>query len=313
LSHLVTGVAGFIGSHLAERLVALGRDVLGVDSFTDYYSRKIKESNISSLQRKRGFKFVEMDLSSARQKGLMDGIEVVFHLAAQPGVRASWGDTFEYYTRDNILATQHLLESAKDAGIMKFIYASSSSIYGDSERLPCSEDAIPRPNSPYGVTKLAGEHLCEVYQKNFDVPTVTLRYFSVYGPRQRPDMAFNRFIDRISERRAIEVYGDGSQMREYTFVDDIVSATLLSMDAKKGSVYNVGSGESVSLREAISILSSIVGREVKVEYSKRASGDVQRTQADISRIKNELGFEPKVGLQDGLRRQLQWQSQVMKG
>jgi UDP-glucose 4-epimerase len=307
LSCLVTGVAGFVGSHLAERLVEEGDDVIGIDCFTDYYPRKIKESNIASLRRQKGFKFVEMDLSSRPSKRIVTNIETVFHLAAQPGVRASWGRSFESYVRDNMLATQNLLEMAKGAKIRKFIYVSSSSVYGDSEQFPTSEEAIPKPNSPYGVTKLAGEHLCEVYRKSFNIPTAVLRYFSVYGPRQRPDMAFNKFIHLIWHDKTLDVYGDGSQMRDYTFVRDVVSATVLARNAKVGTILNVGTGHSYSLNEAIEIIASLLGKEAKLKHLTSASGDVIKTSADISKIKKELGYRTSVDFREGLREQTTWQ------
>jgi UDP-glucose 4-epimerase len=307
LSYLVTGVAGFVGSHLAETLVADGNDVVGVDCFTDYYSRKTKESNLASLRKEKRFKLVESDLSGGVSNRLVTDVDTIFHLAAQPGVRASWGRSFEKYVKDNLLSTQNLLEAAKGKEIRRFIYVSSSSIYGDAEQLPTPEGTIPKPNSPYGVTKLGGEHLCEVYRKSFDTPTVVLRYFTVYGPRQRPDMAFNRFVQRISQGEELEVYGDGSQMRDYTFVKDTVAATLLARDAKVGRTYNVGTGRSYALNEAIEIMSSIVGKKAKVKHLLSASGDVSKTSADISRIKSELGYRPAVDLKEGLVEQINWQ------
>ncbi len=307
MSYLVTGVAGFVGSHLAERLVANGSDVVGVDCFTDYYSKKIKESNIASLLKEKRFRLVESDLSEGIPNSLVKDGGTVFHLAAQPGVRASWGRSFEKYVKDNLLATQNLLESTKGREISKFIYVSSSSIYGDAEQLPTPEGTAPRPNSPYGVTKLGGEHLCDVYRKSFNTPTVVLRYFTVYGPRQRPDMAFNRFIQRISSGEELEVFGDGTQMRDYTFVKDTVSATLLAQGAKVGKTYNVGTGRTYALNEAIDIIASVVGRKAKVKHLRSASGDVRKTSADISRIKNELGYHPSVDLREGLVEQINWQ------
>ena len=248
-----------------------------------------------------------MDLSRTMLARLLKNIDGVFHLAAQPGVRASWGMSFEHYVRDNITGTQRLLEAVKDSEVKKFVYASSSSVYGDSETLPTPEGAVPRPNSPYGATKVAGELLCEVYRKNYGLPSVVLRYFSVYGPRQRPDMAFNRFVKLMSHDRTIEVYGNGSQKRDYTYVGDVVNATLLAIDAEAGSVYNVGSGMNHSLNEAISIISKLLGKDAEIRHSRPAFGDVIATSADISRIGRELGYEPTVSLEEGLRKQVSWQ------
>src|SRR6266550_652055 len=225
---LVTGAAGFIGSHLSEALVEQGDSVLGIDCFTNYYPKRIKVQNLRRLRGMKNFRFVEADLSSARLSPILRGVETVFHLAAQPGVRASWGKSFSYYVRDNIVATQRLLEAVKGSPVEKFVYASSSSIYGDSERLPTPEDSMPRPVSPYGATKLAGESLCNVYFRNHSVPVVSLRYFTVYGPRQRPDMAFSVFISRIARGLELVVYGDGEQRRDFTFVADTAAATILA-------------------------------------------------------------------------------------
>jgi nucleoside-diphosphate-sugar epimerase len=304
---LVTGSAGFIGSHLSEALVNEGHSVVGVDCFTDYYPKRIKLANLSRLRKSRGFKFLEADLGSSRLSPLVNEVDAVFHLAAQPGVRASWGRTFSYYVRDNIVATQRLLEALKDRPIERLVYASSSSIYGDAERMPTQEEATPKPVSPYGTTKLAGEHLCHVYLKNYGLPTVTLRYFTVYGPRQRPDMAFHRFISQISSGKEVEVFGDGLQRRDFTFVKDIVAGNLLALSAKPGAVYNVGSGKTVALNEVISTIESIVGKSAKIKRREAARGDVRNTSADISRISRDLGYQPKKGLTEGLREQVEHQ------
>ena len=307
MSCLVTGVAGFVGSHLAERLVEKGHLVTGLDSFTDYYPKSLKESNLSSLRKNPNFTFVEGDLNSVNLPKLLRSVEFIFHLSGQPGVRPSWGSSFSRYVNDNVMATQRLLEICKRTKIKKLVYASSSSIYGDAERLPTPEDVIPRPFSPYGTTKLAAEHLCQLYFRNFGVPTVTLRYFTVYGPRQRPDMAFNKFITAMSTGRTLEVNGDGSQSRDFTFVDDTVSANLLAMDARSGGIFNVGSGRTIALNEALALLESIMGKKAKVIHREAAAGDVRNTSADISRIESELGYIPKMTLQEGLRRQVSWQ------
>jgi nucleoside-diphosphate-sugar epimerase len=300
---LVTGVAGFIGSHLAEALIEDGHSVVGVDCFTDYYSKSRKLSNIRALRKQEQFKFLQLDLSRSNI-GRLQEPDVVFHLAAQPGVRASWGASFAYYVRDNISATQRLLEVAKSWGVKKFIYASSSSVYGDSERLPTSEDAMPRPVSPYGTTKLAAEHLCHVYHRSFGVPTVVLRYFTVYGPRQRPDMAFSKFIDRIRRGRPVELFGDGRQERDFTFVGDTVRGTLLAIAAPAGETYNVGTGRPVQLLQVVSLLESIMMRKANVKVVESARGDVAKTCADISKLKASVGYRPLTRLEDGLKLQV---------
>ena len=323
---LVTGVAGFIGSHLAERLLAEGYEVIGVDCFTDYYPRPVKERNLSALRNSDRFRFVEADLRTADLEPLLEGVDYVFHLAAQAGVRASWGENFAVYTEHNILATQRLLEavsrvsrssrssrgSAKSArSVDKFIYASSSSVYGDTPNLPMREDSLPRPISPYGVTKLAGEHLCQLYHYNFGVPTVSLRYFTVYGPRQRPDMAFHRFIRAILEGKPIVVYGDGEQTRDFTFVADAVEATVLAMRCEAtGVAFNIGGGSRVTINRAIELLEEIVGRRAVVEHREPQHGDVRHTLADTSAAREVLGFAPKVSLEEGLRAQVAWQTSL---
>lgn len=301
---LVTGCAGFIGSTLSEALVGEGHSVRGVDSFTDYYSKSVKLANIRGLRKDQGFEFVEADLASAKLGPVVRGVDAVFHLAAQPGVRASWGATFKHYIRDNILATQRLLEAAKEIGLEKLVYASSSSIYGDAETTPTPEDTTPMPVSPYGATKLAGEHLCNVYFRNYGLPAVSLRYFTVYGPRQRPDMAFSRFISSISSGSEVEVFGDGTQRRDFTFVGDIVAGTILALRAKPGTKYNVGAGQTFSLNEVIAIIESVIGKRAKVKRHEVATGDVRSTSADITRIRGDLGYVPRTSLEDGLRAQV---------
>jgi nucleoside-diphosphate-sugar epimerase len=308
---LVTGAAGFVGSHLSEKLVSNGHEVIGIDCFTDYYEKDKKLSNLRILQENKNFKLIEADLNSYPLSEILFDIDYVFHLAAQPGVRKSWGTDFAYYVRDNVSATQRLLEAAKEcSSIRKVIYSSSSSIYGDSERFPTPEGTIPKPNSPYGVTKLTAENLCNVYFKNYGVPAVALRFFTVYGPRQRPDMAFNRFISKISKGDEIEVYGDGSQARDFTFYSDTIKGIVLALNAKPGSIFNVGSGKTVTLNQAISIMEELIGKKAKIAYGNKAAGDVERTSADISKIKNELGYSPSVELEDGLEKQVVWQKSL---
>jgi len=310
---LVTGCAGFIGSHLAERLVKDGYQVIGIDCFTDYYPRKIKEANIEWLRQQPNFTFYEanllsFDFNSITQ--LHDDSVTIFHLAAQAGVRSSWGKDFKVYTENNVLATQRLLEAAKEMKLEKFIYASSSSIYGDAEIYPTPEDAIPRPISPYGVTKLAGEHLCRLYWKNYGVPIVILRYFTVYGPRQRPDMAFHKFIKAILKGEEIVVYGDGNQTRDFTYVDDVVEANILAMKAEGiiGEVFNVGGGSRISINEVINLLRSITGLKVKVRYIEQQKGDVKHTGADISRTKSLLNYHPQFPVDKGIKCEYDWLS-----
>jgi UDP-glucose 4-epimerase len=307
---LVTGCAGFIGSHLSEALIKEGHSVLGVDCLTDYYPKKIKRSNLSVLRKADGFEFVEADLASSNLLPVIKGVDAVFHLAAQPGVRSSWGATFSRYVMDNILATQRLLEALKSEPIKRFIYASSSSIYGESERMPTPEDVTPRPVSPYGATKLAAEHLCRVYFRSYGVRIVTLRYFTVYGPRQRPDMAFSKFISRISAGKEIEVLGDGEQARDFTFVKDIVAGNILAFGAPAGSTYNVGAGKTISLNDVIRTMELIIGKKAKIRRREPALGDVRNTSADITRISRDLGYNPRTGLAEGLRRQVE--SQLVK-
>lgn len=301
---MVTGAAGFIGSHLSEALVEQGDFVVGVDCFTDYYPKRIKVANLRRLRKAKNFRFVEADLSSANLSPPLRGVECVFHLAAQPGVRASWGKSFSHYVKDNIVATQRLLEAVKQHAVKKFVYASSSSVYGDSERLPTPEDTLPKPVSPYGVTKLAGESLCNVYFRNYSVPVISLRYFTVYGPRQRPDMAFNIFISRIARGEEVLLYGDGEQRRDFTFVGDTVAANLLASKANPGETYNVGSGRTYGMNEVISTIESMVGKKAKVRRSGQALGDVRNTAADITKITRNLGYRPSVSFSEGLRRQV---------
>jgi nucleoside-diphosphate-sugar epimerase len=309
---LVTGVAGFIGSHLAERLVAEGWTVTGVDSFADYYARAIKEENLAALRSQPRFSFVEDDLVHADLGRLVAGQEVVFHLAGQAGVRASWGTDFEIYTQNNVLATQRLLEAVKSRGeasgegLLRFVYASSGSIYGDVEALPIREGTRPQPVSPYGVTKLAGEHLCHLYYTNFGVPAIRLRYFTVYGPRQRPDMAFHKFIRAMLHDEAFPLYGDGRQTRDFTFVGDVVEATVLAADGPAGAVFNVAGGSRVTVNQVITTLEGLVGRPARVDRQDPVAGDQRHTWADTSAARQALGFQPRVSLGEGLAAEVAW-------
>ncbi len=313
---LVTGVAGFIGSHLAERLLADGHRVIGIDCFTDYYPRAIKEQNLAALRAHARFTFIEEDLLRADLPALLAerGVEWVFHLAAQAGVRASWGNSFEIYTQNNILATQRLLEAARDARVSKFVFASSSSIYGDAETLPTREEVTPLPISPYGVTKLACEHLARLYFRHYGVPTVALRYFTVYGPRQRPDMAFHKFIRAALEDREIVVYGDGEQTRDFTFVADAVDGTVRAAQyGEAGAVYNLGGGARVSVNAVLRELEAILGKRVTVRYAEPQAGDVRHTSADCTRAARVLGYAPRTPLREGLRAEVEWAREAMAG
>ncbi|MEA3408110.1 MAG: GDP-mannose 4,6-dehydratase [Chloroflexota bacterium] len=310
---LVTGVAGFIGSHLAERLVDEGYRVIGVDCFTDYYAREIKEHNLSALRRAPTFDFVEAQLGEMDLDALLGAVSYVFHQAAQAGVRASWGQSFAAYTDLNILTTQKLLEAARQAKrLKKFVYASSSSVYGDSEDLPLRETSLLKPISPYGVSKLAGEHLARLYAKNFGVPTVSLRYFTVYGPRQRPDMAFHKFLRAIYAGDTIEIYGDGEQTRDFTFVSDAVQANVLAMDrGQAGSYFNIGGGSRVTLNHCLELLGRVTGRELHTLHVESKPGDVRHTWADTTAAEEVLGFQPRVSLEEGLERENAWFREVM--
>lgn len=310
---LVTGVAGFIGSHLAERLVDDGYRVVGVDCFTDYYAREIKEYNLTSLRRAPAFEFVEADLGEMDLDTLLEGVSCIFHQAAQAGVRASWGQSFAIYTDLNILTTQKLLEAARQAqALKKFVYASSSSVYGDSEDLPLREKSLLKPISPYGVSKLAGEHLARLYAKNFGVPTVSLRYFTVYGPRQRPDMAFHKFLRAIYAGDTIEIYGDGEQTRDFTFVADAVQANVLAMDhGQPGDYFNIGGGSRVTLNHCLELLQRVTGRELHTVHVESKPGDVRHTWADTTAVQEALGFRPRVSLEEGLEREDAWFREVM--
>ena len=304
---LVTGTAGFIGSHLSERLIEAGHEVVGLDAFTDYYARSIKESNIASLTKRRRFRFIESSISDANFDDVLDGVTHIFHLAAQAGVRKSWGADFAVYTELNIDATQRLLEASVSRRIERFVYASSSSVYGDAAAIPMLETARPAPLSPYGVTKLAAEHLCMLYHANYNVPTVAVRYFTVYGPRQRPDMAFHRFLKAIHHNEPLSLYGDGEQTRDFTFVEDAVTATIAAAErGADGSVYNVGGGSRVSMNEILDVMAECTGKAPDVQRGETQRGDMRDTFADTTRAKTDLGFTPRVILRDGILAEYQW-------
>jgi nucleoside-diphosphate-sugar epimerase len=302
---LVTGAAGFVGSHLSAALLDDGTEVLGVDAFTDYYSRLRKEQNLAHLRGRPGFSFVEADLSEAPLAPLLDGVDRVFHLAGQPGVRASWGPDFVQYVRHNIAATQRLLEASMLHPLRKFVFASSSSVYGDAEAYPTPESLRPQPVSPYGVTKLAAEHLCEVYRTSFGVPVASLRLFTVYGPGQRPDMAFSRLVAAALAGEEFEVYGDGEQTRDFTFVGDVVQAMRDAAASDWCGVANIGGGSRTSLNAVLDIVSDLCG-ELRVVRRPQATGDVRHTAADTSVAQAAFGYRPRTSLPEGLAAMVAW-------
>lgn len=314
---LVTGVAGFVGSSLARSLIADGHEVVGIDCLTDYYELGIKLANLDRVRAVTGFgspgsgrfTYHQADLNTVDLPALLADVQWVFHQAGQPGVRMSWGRDFSTYVRHNIEATQRLLEAATHStSVERLVYASSSSVYGNAECYPTPETARPQPVSPYGVTKLAAEHLCSLYASNFGLPTVSLRYFTVYGPGQRTDMAFTRFVRAAVQDEVISIYGSGDQVRDFTYIDDIVAANVLAAqsDVPCGSVFNVAGGSNVSVNETLRILAALNGGSIKVDYQDTVAGDVFRTGADTSRIEAALGWKARVGIEEGLARHYAW-------
>ena len=304
---VVTGAAGFIGSHVAESLVRDGHEVVGIDCFTDYYPRADKEENLRALRESARFRLVEARLQDAELAPLLEGASHVYHLAAQAGVRASWGREFGHYTDHNVLATQRLLEAAVEAGRPTVVYASSSSVYGDSPALPLREDGPCQPVSPYGVTKLAAEHLAVLYHRNLGLPTVSLRFFTVYGPRQRPDMAFHRFLRAARDGERVTVFGDGTQTRDFTYVDDIVSAVRAApLSGRPGCVYNVGGGERIALNDVLRLVESVTAGPLRIERQETQKGDMRDTFADTTAARRDLGFQSTVSLAEGLAREWEW-------
>jgi UDP-glucose 4-epimerase len=305
---LVTGAAGFIGSHLCEHLVHQGAVVVGLDCLTDYYSPDIKRGNLESLVDCQNFSFREENIVDVDLESLLSQVDGVFHLAAQAGVRASWGSEFDEYIDQNIRATQKLLEAAKnETPQLPIILASSSSVYGIPTELPMNEDMRPDPYSPYGVTKLASEHLGRIYYQNFDLPVVAHRFFTVFGPRQRPDMAFSRFLTWVYRDEPIIVYGGGEQTRDFTYVGDVASALILSLEKERfGSVYNVGGGNRASVNETLNTIEEVADESVKRIEKPMPDGDVPHTDADTTRIREDLDWDPSVSLHEGLRRQWDW-------
>ena len=308
---LVTGAAGFIGSTLVERLLRDGHRVRGIDSFTDYYDPAIKRRNLEAALRHPQFEFVEGDIVGADFTALLRDVECCFHLAAQAGVRASWGREFRHYIHCNIDATQQLLEAARALHMPKIVYSSSSSVYGNARQMPMSEDALPSPLSPYGVTKLSAEQMCVLYHYNYGLNVVALRYFTVYGPRQRPDMAFHKFIRAGLRGEPIEVYGDGNQTRDFTFVDDAVAANVAAMQwSKPLGVFNVGGGANVGLQYVVGLIEQAVGRKLQIEFKPPVHGDVRDTHADTRRVAAELGWRAQVRVEEGIPAEVAWLRQL---
>jgi len=313
LKHLITGAAGFIGSNLAKKLLAAGEEVIGIDCFTDYYSRDLKERNIETILDNSNFTFLEKDLLKTDLQNLLKDVDYIYHQAAQAGVRSSWGEDFEIYNQNNILLTQKLLEAAKDAeNLKKFVYASSSSVYGDTDQLPMQEDNRLQPVSPYGVSKLAGENLAYLYYKNFKVPTVSLRYFTVYGEGQRPDMAFHIFIKAFLTGGKINIFGDGKQSRNFTYVGDIARANILAAKkAPAGEIINIGgSGRGIVLNETLDLIKELTNCETEINYTEKVKGDVKHTSADTSKAEKLLGYQPRVSFEEGLKREVEWLQKI---
>jgi nucleoside-diphosphate-sugar epimerase len=308
---LVTGVAGFLGSTLAEALLRSGFDVQGVDAFTTNYDPAVKRGNLERLRAAKSFRFVEADLRHADLRPLLDGVTHVAHLAALPGVRSSWGDSFREYAEHNVIATQRILESVRERPVERIAVASSSSVYGAARRAPTPEDEPRRPISPYGVTKLATEALVHAYRSEHGVPAVALRYFTVYGPRQRPDMGFHRFFEAGRRGTPVTVFGDGKQTRDFTFVDDAVQATMASLTRPVTEfAYNVGGGHQVALGEVLDRIERIVGRTIERRHVEAQRGDPRDTSADTSLARRDLGYEPRTSLEQGLMRQWEWQRNI---
>jgi nucleoside-diphosphate-sugar epimerase len=307
---LVTGAAGFIGSHLCEALLAEGHAVVGLDAFIPYYPRAVKERNLHWLAEHPRFTFYERDLRAADLAPVLAGVDTVFHLAAMGGLLLSWTD-FDLYMTCNIQATQRLLEATRQSGVRQFIYASTSSIYGNNVTGP--ETTMPRPVSPYGITKLAAEHLVQTYQQQFGLPATILRYFSVYGPRQRPDMGYYLFIDHILHDRPITIWGDGNQLRGNSYVGDVVRATLLAQQRfEPGTVYNIGGAEEISANQVIALLEEIIGKQAIVQHGPVRPGEQWRALADTTLAREKLDFVPRVPLREGLAAQVKWQREELQ-
>jgi nucleoside-diphosphate-sugar epimerase len=308
-THLVTGVAGFIGSHIAETLLLQGEKIIGIDQFNDYYDLSLKRKNAIDLEKYANFQLIEADIQAIDWQPILKDITVIYHQAAQAGVRASWGASFSQYTERNINATQILLEAAKEvSSLQRFVYASTSSVYGDAETMPTPETVCPEPVSPYGITKLAAERLCYLYHQNFGVPTVSLRYFSVFGPRQRPDMAFHKFFKAALAKQPINIYGDGQQTRDFTFVSDVIAANLSAAVTPEavGEVFNVGGGSRVVLLDILDRVDEVIGNPIHRNYVEKAIGDARHTSADVTKASKILNYRPKISLLEGLTREWHW-------
>jgi nucleoside-diphosphate-sugar epimerase len=304
---IVTGAAGFIGSTLTKKLLDSGWEVVGVDNFADFYPRSMKEMNLESIRGRESFQLVEEDLVTCELDPLFDGVDAVIHLAAQAGVRTSWGSEFRTYTDSNILATQRLLEASRGKALQRFVYASSSSVYGETQVLPLHEAAPVLPLSPYGVSKLAAERLCRLYWKNFDVPTISLRYFTVYGPGQRPDMSFHRFIKAMLTGGSFRIFGTGEQTRDFTFVEDAAEVTMNAITrGAAGGVYNIGGGNRVSLKEVVELMAALTSTKPDFQFQDFEKGDMMHTMADATLAREELGYLPRTDIEAGLKAEIDW-------
>jgi len=305
---VVTGVAGFIGSSLAEKLLKENFKVVGIDCFTDYYSKNIKKKNLTNCLKNEHFTFIQKNILELDLEPIIKNSQCLFHQAAQPGVRASWGSQFDTYVKDNILVTQKILESAKEVKTLeKIVMASSSSVYGNQEGKMIEESTLTKPISPYGATKLAAENLGNLYAENFDLPVISLRYFTVYGPRQRPDMAFSKFIRSNISNKEIEVFGDGNQIRDFTYISDIVEANILSMNSSsKSGIFNIGGGSTHSVNQILEMIKNITGNENIIKFKPKQNGDVFKTESDIEKARKNLNYSPKIDIKKGLENQFQW-------
>ncbi|MBX7246578.1 MAG: NAD-dependent epimerase/dehydratase family protein [Candidatus Sumerlaeaceae bacterium] len=319
---LITGVSGFVGSSLCDRLLADGHEVVGVDCFVPYYARQLKDSNLAGARDQKAFRFIEADIcklfetddeaSAKKADELLGGIDVVYHQAAQAGVRASWGRDFEIYVHNNILGTQKLLEACRRHKSLRVVYASSSSVYGETRKFPMEETDVPAPVSPYGVSKLAAEHLMTLYHANYGTHTVSLRYFTVYGPRQRPDMAFHKLIASILKGEEFVLFGNGEQSRDFTFISDIVQANIdAGNSGKAGGVYNLGGGTQITMNNVIKLIESLAGKKARIKYVERHHGDVTHTGASVERARKDWGFQPKISLEEGLAREIEFIGKVV--
>ena len=305
---LVTGAAGFIGSHLCEKLlIDQKNEVIGVDTFIGPTPDDLKRVNLEDLRKHPRFQLIEADLKTANLEKMLHGMDVIYHLAGMPGVRSSWGKDFGPYVTNNIVVTQRLLETVKNQPLQKFIYASTSSVYGEKNG-KVMENAYLTPLSPYGITKLTGEHLCNVYHKSYNIPVITLRFFTVYGPRQRPDMAFHRFITQILKGEPITIYGDGTQSRDFTYVSDCIEgiSTIVNRDNLIGETINIGGKERATVNEVISFIEQLTGKKADIDYSPKIKGEPKHTWADISNAQKLLDYDPKISLKEGLAREIEY-------